>query len=416
MTRKRWIVIGIALVSCLLLGGIGTAILARTIPAVGRLFYGDPAGPTPAPSAQARPGLLLSTVTLTPEPTPTASQPPPSPTTAPTPTPGPTMQDTQEPSTRQPTTPSPSATPSPLPPTDTPLPPAPTATPRPQWLAFETKRGQAGDYEIFAMAPDGTRLTNLTQSWADDLAPVWSPDGRHIAFVSFRDTLTGKFGLGDGSIYVMEFDPQTGQSGNVWRVTGEGSSEGWPTWSPDGRRIAFQSDRSGNWDIWIANADGSGLVQLTRSTVADRYAAWSPDGSRMAFTSNRNGNEEIWVVSIQEALEQGNDSMAVNLSKSPHRDRYPMWSRDGKRLTFNTNRDGNYEVYVMNADGSQPRNVSQSPKSDEGMADWSPNGSRLVIYSDRSGNKEIYVLDLASGRWTNVSNHRASDEFCTWSP
>jgi Tol biopolymer transport system component len=408
---------GMALVVILLLAG-GVAILARTIPGVGRLFHGDPATSTPASSAQTGASLLLSTVTLTPEPSPTASkppptQPPPSPTAAPTRTAAPTSQDTAEPAT-PPTIP-PSATPSPLP-TDTPPPPKPTATPRPQWLAFETKRGDLGDYEIFAMAPDGTRLTNLTRSWADDLAPVWSPDGRHIAFVSFRDTLTGKFGLGDSSIYVMEFDPQTGRSGNVWRVTGKGGSEGWPTWSPDGRRIAFQSNRSGNWDIWIANADGSGLVQLTRSPVADRYAAWSPDGSRMAFTSKRNGNEEIWVVSIEEALAQGDDSMAVNLTGSPQRDRYPMWSPNGRQLTFNTNRDGNYEVYIMNANGSQPRNVSQSPSSDEGLADWSPDASRLVLYSDRSDNKEIYLLDLASGRWTNVSNHPANDEFCTWSP
>lgn len=413
MTRKRWIVIGIGLlVACLLAGGLGTAYLARNIPAVARVFRGDPGTPTPVSSAQPRAGLLLSTVTLTPEPSATAS-PRPSPTATlmatDTPPAVPTSQATRQSNTRQPPTPLPTDTPSP---TST---PPPTATPRPQWLAFESKRGELGDYEVFAMTPNGSRLTNLTQSWADDVAPVWSPDGRHIAFASFRDTLAGKWGLGDGSIYVMEFDAQAGQSGNVWRVTGEGGSEGWPTWSPDGRRIAFQSDRSGNWDIWIINADGSGLVQLTRHKANDRYAAWSPDGSKMAFTSNRSGNEEVWVLSIEEALAQGDDSSAVNLTKSPKRDRYPMWSPDGNRLTFNTNRDGNYEVYIMNADGSQPRNVSRSPKSTEGLADWSPDGRRLVLYSDREDNKEIFILDLASGNWTNVSNDPASDEFCTWS-
>jgi hypothetical protein len=126
--------------------------------------------------------------------------------------------------------------------------PAPTSkSPQSGWIAFETDRGELGDYEIYAMAPDGSRLINLTQSWADDLAPVWSPDGQRIAFVSLRDTLAGKWGMGPRSIYVMEFDPHTGAAGaNVARLTGEDMDAGWPTWSPDGARVAFGSDRSGN--------------------------------------------------------------------------------------------------------------------------------------------------------------------------
>jgi Tol biopolymer transport system component len=411
--------IGLAL-TCLVAGGLGTAYLVRNVPGVARVFRGNRATPVPASTTTTGGELLLSTVTLTPAPSDTPAPPTVSPTASPSPTATAADPDqgTSATATGAPSTLTASPTPSPSEPpsTDTPLPPTATPTPRPQWLAFESKRGEFGDYEIMVMKPDGSRVTNLTQNWADDVAPVWSPDGRHIAFVSLRDTAAGKWGLGDGSIYVIEFDPETGTGGRVWRVTGKGSSEGWPTWSPDGQRIAFQSNRSGNWDIWIANADGSGLVQLTHHAADDRYAAWSPDGTQMAFTSNRNGNEEVWVLPIEEALAQGDDSGAVNLSNSPQRDRYPMWSPNGKRLTFNTNRDGDYEVYIMNADGSQPRNISQSPDSTEGLADWSPDGRRLVLYSTLSGNKEIYVLDLASGRWTNVSNDKASDEFCTWSP
>jgi TolB protein len=93
-----------------------------------------------------------------------------------------------------------------------------------------------------------------------------------------------------------------------------------------------------------------------------------------------------------------------------------MWSPDGKRIAFNTGRDGNQEIYVMNADGSKPTNVTRAPDSIEGLADWSPDGRRLVLYSDRPGNKDVFVLDLASGPWTNLTKHPASDEFCTWSP
>jgi Tol biopolymer transport system component len=266
------------------------------------------------------------------------------------------------------------------------------------------------------VTPKGSRLTNLSNSWADDLAPVWAPDGRHIAFVSLRDTLSGKWGIGKSSIYIMAFDPIAGRSGQVVRVTDGEGNDGWPTWSPDGQRLAFHSDRSDGFDIWIINIDGTGLTRLTQHPANDRYPAWSPDGRRIAYTSNRNGNEEVWVIDVAEALGGAGDAGAANLSRSPGRDRYPMWSADGSRLTFNTKRDGDYEVYIMNADGSEQQNVSRSPDTTEGLADWSPDSRSIVLYSDRPGNKDVFVLNLATGQWFNVTRNPASDEFCTWSP
>lgn len=429
MTRKRWLLVAAAVaVLCLACGGVGVAYLAQNVPAVARLFRGAPDEPTAIPIGAAELSLDLPTATVTPDPTATATEIPPSPTatpsatatTAPADPPGPAASMTAAVETAAPTsttTPTPTWTAT-LTPTRTasPTPVPPTPTPRPQWIAFESKRGENKDYEIVVVKPDGSRQANFTNSWADDVAPAWAPTGRHIAFVSFRDTVAGKWGMGKGAIYVKAFDLQSGQGGEVWRVTDDGGSEGWPTWSPDGQRIAFQSDRSGNWDIWISNVDGTGLAQLTRHPAEDRFADWSPDGKKIAFTSKRSGNEEVWVVDVQAALEGGDDSGAINLTNCPAADRYPFWSPNGKQLTFNTKRDGNFEVYVMNADGSKPRNVSRSPGSTEGLADWSPDGKRLVFYSNRGGNKEVYVLDLASLAWTNISNHPASDEFCAWSP
>jgi TolB protein len=285
-----------------------------------------------------------------------------------------------------------------------------------QWIAFETERGEFGDYEVYAVATDGSRLTNLTNSWADDVAPVWSPDGRHVAFVSYRHTLSGKWSLRGGSIYVLDFDPQGGVGGGNPRRLTFGASDDWPTWSPDGQRIAFQSDRSGNWDIWCIKLDGSGLTRLTDDPGADRYPDWSPDGQKIAFTSKRGGNEDVWVQDVTEILRGAGGSAPVNLTRAESRDRYAMWSPDGERLTFNTERDGNLEIYMMNADGSNPRNVSRAPESTEGLADWSPDGNSLVLYSDCTGNKEVFIVDLLTGKWTNLTNHPASDEFATWSP
>lgn len=298
------------------------------------------------------------------------------------------------------------ATPSPA----VPLPAAAgtTAGPRVEWLAFESQRGRLNDYEIVAMKTDGSRVTNLTQSWADDVSPVWSPDGLRIAFVTLRDTPAGKWGLAPGSIYLMDFDPTAGTAGSLFRLTDGTGDDGWPTWSPDGQWIAFESDRGGDREIWKMRVDGSDLFRLTNSLGEDRHPDWAPDGTRIAFTSERSGDKDIWVMAAD-------GSNPVNLTRSAGRDRYPVWSPDGRRIAFNTIRDGNQEIYIMNADGSAPRNVTRSP-SIEGLADWSPDGQRLVLYSDLEGNKEIYVVDLATDQWTNVSRDPASDEFCTWSP
>jgi TolB protein len=245
---------------------------------------------------------------------------------------------------------------------------------------------------------------------------VWSPDGRHVAFVSYRHTLSGKWSLGKGSIYVLDFDPQTGIGGGDVRRLTSGASDDWPTWSPDGQRIAFQSDRSGNPDLWSIKIDGTGLTQLTDDPAADRYPDWSPDSQKIAFTSKRGGNEDVWVLDVTECLQGAGDSAPVNLTQAEGRDRYPMWSPDGARLTFNTDRDGDLEIYIMNADGSNPQNITQAPESIEGLADWSPDGKALVLYSDRTGDKEVFIVDLLTGKWTNLTNHPASDEFATWSP
>jgi Tol biopolymer transport system component len=410
MTRKRWITVVVAaLLVCLVTAGFGAVWLVRNIPGAARLVYGNPRSPTPFSSS---PGTLpfLPTVTLTPEPTRAQPSATPSATLSVQVTPRVTRVGTPTAGALATLTATAFLTTTP---TLTPTLSLPTPTPRPQWIAFETTRGAFGDYEIFVMASDGSRLANLSNSWADDVAPVWAPDGRRIAFVSFRDTLTGKWGVENGSIYIMDFDPVAGTgTGNAVRLTDGQGSDGWPTWSPDGKRIAFHSNRGGDWDIWIINTDGSGLTNLTASPGEDRYPAWSPGSvgsAQIAFMSRRGGDQDVWVINVD-----GSDPK--NLTKKKGRDRYPMWSPDGKRLTFNTNRDGDQEVYMMNADGSNQTNVSRSPKSTEGLADWSPNGRQLVLYSDRPGNKDIFIVDLSTGRWTDITNNPASDEFCTWSP
>jgi len=152
-----------------------------------------------------------------------------------------------------------------------------------------------------------------------------------------------------------------------------------------GGRLAFYSNRSGNDDIYVMNADGSGLTNLTNSPDArDLSPTWSPDGSRIAFRSYR---DRVWDIYVMNADGSG----VVNVTNNPRVDTDPVWSPDGRRIAFRSNRDGNLEIYVVNADGSGLLNLSDNPASDRRHA-WSPDGSAVAFVSSRDGREQVYVV------------------------
>ena len=154
------------------------------------------------------------------------------------------------------------------------------------------------------MNADGSGVTRLTDNDADDWSPAWSPDGRRIAFDSNRD--------GDFEIYVMNAD-----GSGVTRLTDNDADDWSPAWSPDGRRIAFDSDRDGDFEIYVMNADGSGVTRLTDNDADDWSPAWSPDGRRIAFDSNRDGDFEIYVMNADGSGISNTGSSAVTSTPGP---------------------------------------------------------------------------------------------------
>src|SRR6185295_19555019 len=135
-----------------------------------------------------------------------------------------------------------------------------------------------------------------------------------------------------------------------------------PVWSPDGSRIAFVSSRSGNQDIWVMNADGSELGNLSNNPAQDSQPSWAADGT-IAFVSDRDGNSEIYVMS-------SNGSSQTNLTHNPANDLRPDWSADSSQLVFQTDRDGNSEIYSMYRDGSSQTNLTNHPAEDTNPS-WS---------------------------------------------
>ena len=135
-----------------------------------------------------------------------------------------------------------------------------------------------------------------------------------------------------------------------------------PVWSPNGKQIAFASDADGDPEIVLMNADGTGITQLTNNRgVADFGPAWSPDGKQIAFTSDRDGNGEIYVMNVD-------GTGVTRLTNNAAFDFLPVWSPDGKQLAFVSNRNGYFHIYIMNADGTGVTQVTKDGFSDFGLA------------------------------------------------
>ena len=252
------------------------------------------------------------------------------------------------------------------------------------------------DRQVVAVAPTPAPATRLTVHDAWDASPAWSPDGRRIAFASDRD--------GNTEVYVMNAD-----GSGVTRLTVNDAVDSSPSWSPDGRRIAFVSTRDGNWEIYVMNADGSGVTRLTDNDAYDWSPAWSPDGRRIAFQSKRDGNFEIYVMNAD-------GSGLTRLTYNGADDLTPSWSPDGRRIAFASGGRARLDIYVMNASG-----VTRLTDNYGGTPAWSPDGRRIAFTSRRDGNPEIYVMNADGSGVTRLTYNDArdlflNDSFPAWSP
>ncbi|MCH8987821.1 MAG: serine/threonine-protein kinase [Chloroflexi bacterium] len=265
----------------------------------------------------------------------------------------------------------------------------------PDRIVFASGRNEETKREIYIMNADGSGQTRLTNNKHTDQWPVWSPDGRRIAFTSFRDGVSG--------IYIMNADGSdqtrlTTSPGRAWD----------PTWSPDGKRIAYYGFLGTNAEIFVATTDGlSQKIRLTKNSARDSQPTWSPDGARIAFASYRDGGSRIFAMNAD-----GSNVTRLSYDGSGGED--PDWSPDGTRIAFSHGGPGNSQIWVMYIDGSGQTRLSNDLNSDEYPV-WSSDGTRIVFTSYRDGNPEIYVMNSdGSGqtRLTTTFSERQPD----WSP
>ena len=220
------------------------------------------------------------------------------------------------------------------------------------------------DGEIYIIDDNGENLRRLTDHPARDRLPAWLPDGRHILFSSDRDRAN--------HLYTMDLAGK-----NIKRVANE---NGRPAVSPDGQWIA----QTVAGFLLLVDIDGLQRKEIRwrRPQGATGMAAWAPDGNRLAFIIRIPGVlNDIYVVDINgENLQQ--------LTDHPRQDLYPAWSPDGQWIAFWSNRDGGNAIYLMEADGANPKRLANG-RSPE----WSPDGQQIAFVSRQEGIEGIFIID-----------------------
>ena len=307
-----------------------------------------------------------------------------------------------------------------------------------------------GNPELYLLDPESGETTRLTNNQHPDLAPVWSPDGESIAYISEES--------GDGEIHIVDR-----QGVPVSRLTLNKGADELPRWQPGGGeppRLAFVSEREEEGEmvreIYTVDAEGKDLTRVTFNSTADRLGDWSPDGEWLVFY-NRDSWEDrgLWLrnpagVNLVR-LTQGEDSAPVwspdgryiafvrqegdtasiytisrgdeggwdgelateRLTPAVADDTAPAWRADSRSLAFVSGRDGNSEIYTMEADGSNQRRLTRNAAEDLGPV-WSPDGEQIAFVTYLYGAAEILVMNADGSGQRRLTTNDFEDGAPDW--
>lgn len=259
-------------------------------------------------------------------------------------------------------------------------------------IAFTSDR--SGFKEIYRMDYDGANVRAVTSHKSTSMSSAWAPDGSGVAYVSFFS--------GAPAIYFAALP-----SGRKSSLITEGQFNISPTFSPDGRRLAFTRATDGNSEIFVAGRDGSALRRLTHTGAIDTNAAWSPKGNLLVFTSSRAGSPHLYLM----------DTEGTNLRRITFEGTYndgAAWHPEGDRVVYATRRQNVFQIAVTNVVTLETRLLTSGYGNKEDPQ-FSPDGRHVVFTSNHTGTKHLYIMDADGGDPRRLTA-RGNNESPAWSP
>ena len=254
--------------------------------------------------------------------------------------------------------------------------------------------------DLYTVNTDGSKLRNITNHKGDDYFPGWSPDGKKIVFQSSRNKL-------DSSIYRKDEILITNNEGSpAFNLTKYSGDDGAPSFSPDGKRIAFESRRDSLTDIYVMNIDGTNILNLTKNSKRNNSSpVWSPDGSMIAYESdydliiaNSDGRHPI-------KLADANQPMGMR------------WSPDGKKIAFAAEGTQYMEYYLLEIDGPSLIKLTEGAVANHFPPSWSPDGTKIVFMkATEDENEGIYIINADGSGLKRLTKGQAQGFAPVWSP
>jgi len=267
-------------------------------------------------------------------------------------------------------------------------------------IAFTSDRD--GDFrtkEIYIADYDGQRVRRLTRDDSISILPDWSPSGNALAYTSYVSRIPS---------VIVAYPYGGGAPLNVTRDHGQAFA---PAWSPDGKRIAFSMSSGGHVKLWVVNADGSGLRQLTEGPGEDTAPSFSPTGGEIAFTSNRSGTPQIWVIGSEglnlrrlSRVGSWNDAAAWSPSKTYSEIAYTSRLEPGR-----------FDIAVIDLSTGQVRQITTRRGSCE-KPSWAPSGRHMIFACHVGGRWELTLSDRLGTRVRAVETGAGSNAQPAWGP
>ncbi len=253
---------------------------------------------------------------------------------------------------------------------------------------------QGAGKEIFVSDFDGANVKQITQNQSINVSPTWSPEGKKIAFTSYLRR--------NPDLYLIDVDGKNLQPLSLY--PGLNVS---PSWSPDGKKIALMMGMEGKSDIYLIDTNGRNPRRLTKGHGNEASPTWSPNGEWIAFVSDRSGSPQIYIMAPD-----GSKVRRLTFEGSYNTD--PSWSPKGDRIAFCGRSEGRFHIFTIGIDGSGLRKLTPNSGNNESPC-WSPDGRYIAFSSNRTGASRIFIMNANGFNQRALTPSKGGESSPTWS-